>query len=71
MGEATKPQLIIDGVEYDTDSLDSKQRVLLDHVLDLEKKINAAKFSLDQLTIGRDAFINMLNNSLVAASKAE
>ena len=71
MGEAEKPQLIIDGVEYDTDSLDSKQRVLLDHVLDLEKKINAAKFSLDQLTIGRDAFINMLNNSLVAASKAE
>jgi hypothetical protein len=71
MGEAAKPQLIIDGVEYDTDSLDSKQRVLLDHVLDLEKKINAAKFSLDQLTIGRDAFINMLNNSLVAASKAE
>lgn len=71
MDNVTKPQLSIDGVEYDTDSLSPQQRALLDHVLDLEKKVNLAKFNLDQLSVGRDAFINMLKQSLVEPSKAE
>jgi len=64
MSNNTKPQLTIDGVEYDTDTLTDQQRALLDHVVDLERKVNSARFNLDQLSVGRDAFFGMLKQSL-------
>jgi hypothetical protein len=64
MGNNTKPQLIIDGVEHDIESLNDQQKVILDHVADLERKVASAKFNLDQLQVGRDAFLNMLRQSL-------
>jgi hypothetical protein len=65
MGNNTKPQLIIDGVEYDIGSLKEQQKALLDHVVDLERKVASAKFNLDQLQVGRDSFFNMLKQALV------
>ena len=64
MGNNTKPQLIIDGVEYDVEKLTDKQKAILDHVVDLERKVNSAKFNLDQLSVGRDTFFGMLKQSL-------
>jgi len=65
MGNNTKPQLTIDGVEYDVEKLTDQQKTLLDHVVDLERKVGSAKFNLDQLSVGRDSFFNMLKQSLV------
>lgn len=64
MGNNTKPQVIIDGVEYDPTTFTDQQKMLLDHTADLERKVNSAKFNLDQLTVGRDTFFNMLKSSL-------
>ena len=64
MTKTTKPQLTIDGVEYDVEKLTDQQRALLDHVIDLERKVNSAKFNLDQLQVGRDSFFGMLKQSL-------
>ena len=64
MGNNTKPQLIIDGVEYDIESLTDQQKILLDHVADLERKVASAKFNVDQLQVGRDAFLGMLKQAL-------
>ena len=64
MGNNTKPQLIIDGVEYDIENLTDQQKMLLDHVADLERKVASAKFNMDQLQVGRDAFLNMLKQAL-------
>lgn len=64
MGNNTKPQVIIDGVEYDPTTFTDQQKALLDHVVDLERKVNSAKFNLDQLQVGRDTFFNMLKSSL-------
>jgi hypothetical protein len=33
-------------------------------VVDLERKLNSAKFNVDQLQVGRDAFFTMLKKSL-------
>ena len=72
MGQDTnKPQLTIDGVEYDVEKLTDQQRMILDHVLDLERKLNSARFNVDQLQVGRDAFFNMLKQSLTAEPVAE
>jgi hypothetical protein len=64
MGNNTKPQLVIDDVEYDVKKLTDQQKMLLDHVVDLERKTASAKFNLDQLQVGRDTFFNMLKQSL-------
>ena len=64
MSNNTKPQLTIDGVEYDVEKLTDQLRVLLDHVVDLERKVGSAKFNLDQLSVGRDSFFGMLKQSL-------
>jgi len=65
MGNNTKPQLMIDGVEYDVEKLTDQQKMLLDHVVDLERKVGSARFNLDQLQVGRDSFFNLLKQSLV------
>jgi len=65
MTNTAPPKLTIDGVEYAIDTLTVQQKELLDHVVDLERKVNAAKFSLDQLTVSRDAFFGMLKQALV------
>lgn len=66
MGNNTKPQLMIDGVEYDVEKMNDQQKALLDHVVDLERKVNSARFNLDQLSVGRDTFLNLLKQSLVS-----
>lgn len=72
MGKDTnKPQLTIDGVEYDVDSLTDQQKMILDHVIDLERKLNSAKFNVDQLQVGRDAFFGMLKQSLAQQEPVE
>jgi hypothetical protein len=66
-GETNK--LVIDGKEYNTDLLTQEQHALLSHVVDLERKMNSARFNLDQLQVGRDAFFNMLKQALEKEDK--
>jgi len=60
-----KPNVItIDGQEYTEDQLTDQQKVLINHIGDLDRKIRSTQFNLDQLTVGKDAFVNMLKASL-------
>lgn len=56
--------ITIDGRDYTEDQLTDEQKVLINHVADLDRKIGSARFNLDQLQVGRDAFMNMLNETL-------
>jgi cell division septum initiation protein DivIVA len=67
MGNNTKPQLTIDGVEYDVEKFTDQQKMLLEHVVDLDRKVNSARFNLDQLQVGKDSFFNLLKQSLAEA----
>jgi hypothetical protein len=64
MGNNTKNPVTIDGVEYIFEDMTLEQQTLLNHVVDLERKLNSAKFNVDQLQVGRDAFFTMLKKSL-------
>ena len=37
---------------------------MLNHINDLDRKLSSARFNLDQLAIGREAFVNMLTKSV-------
>jgi hypothetical protein len=64
MGNNTKNPVTIDGVEYIFEDMTTEQQTLLNHVVDLERKLNSAKFNVDQLQVGRDAFFGLLKTSL-------
>ena len=64
MAENKKTPITIDDKEYHFEDMTQKQQTILNHLADLEKKINGTKFNLDQITVGKDAFIKMLRESL-------
>ena len=66
-----KSQIVsIDGVEYKVEDMTEQQQMLLNHVVDLERKIGSTKFQLDQLNVGKDAFFTMLKAALEAPQEA-
>ena len=68
MGKDKKtPQTVtIDDKEYSVDDLTQEQISMVNHVSDLDRKLSSAQFNLDQLNVGRGAFMNMLTESLKA-----
>ena len=64
MGNNTKTPLTIDGVEYQFEDLTQDQQTLVNHVADLDRKLASARFNVDQLQVGRDAFFSMLKSKL-------
>lgn len=63
--ENKKPQIVnIDGTEYNIEEMTQEQRLTLDHVIDLERKIASVDFQRQQLQVGRDAFFSLLKQSL-------
>ena len=67
----TKTPISIDGVEYQFEDMTEQQKLLVNHVADLDRKLNNAKFSLDQLQVGRDAFMAMLKQALEKTPEVE
>jgi restriction endonuclease S subunit len=46
--------------------LTQEQQMMVNHLLDLDRKIASSQFNLDQLSVGKQAFMNMLKASLEA-----
>jgi len=59
-----EPFLNIDGSEYSADELNDDQKLMVQHVSDLNRKIDSATFNLQQLQFGRQAFVDALRASL-------
>jgi hypothetical protein len=60
-----QPQTItINDIEHNISDLTQEQVALVNHVTDLDRKIGSSQFNLDQLNVGRNAFMNILTESL-------
>ena len=64
MGKDTKNPVVIDGTEYTYEDMTDEQKLLVQHCLDLDRKIQSAQFNVQQLQVGKDAFVQMLKKSL-------
>jgi len=72
MGQDKKTPVTINDVEYQYEDLTAEQQTLFNHCIDLDRKINSAVFNLDQLNVGKNAFIKLLEESLAKlVEKAE
>jgi hypothetical protein len=64
MGKNEKTPIVIDDVEYQYQDMTAEQQTMVNHIADLERKLASAQFNLDQLRVGKDAFVGMLKQSL-------
>ena len=62
--------ITINDVEYNVEDFSDQQKVMLNHIQDLDRKLSNAQFNLDQLSVGRQAFVDMLSSSLNKATEA-
>ena len=72
MSENTKKtQITINDVSYNFEDLTVEQQTLFNHCVDLDRKISSSQFNLDQLNVGKNAFITLLKQSLEAIVPAK
>jgi hypothetical protein len=68
--ENKKPQIVtIDGVEHDANTFTEQQILLLNHTIDLDRKIGSTQFQLQQLQVGKDSFFKLLKEALITPEK--
>ncbi len=65
MGKNEKTPIIIDDVEYQYEDMTEEQQLYVNHIADLDRKLSSAKFNIDQLEVGKSAFVKMLTDSLI------
>jgi len=63
--EMPKEQIItLFDKEYKESELSDEQKVMINHVADLERKIQSSEFNLQQLRFGKQAFVDALQSSV-------
>ena len=66
-----QPQKVtINDVDYNVDDLTPEQIAMVNHVADLDRKISSSQFNIDQLNVGRNAFMTMLTEALKVEEEA-
>ena len=71
MGKNEKTPITINDKEYLVEDLTQDQQTMLNHINDLDRKLSSARFNLDQLASGREAFVNMLAKSVEETEEAQ
>jgi hypothetical protein len=72
MSKEKSPQIVtIDGVEHDANTFTEQQILLLNHTVDLDRKIGSTQFQLQQLQVGKDSFLKLLKEALATPEKVE
>ena len=65
------PKVVLNDVEYDVADFSEEQRVITAHISNLDAKLADARFNVDQLTVARQAFVDMLSKSVEQVSDAD
>ena len=71
MAEKKTNTITINDKSYTEDQLTDAQKVFANHVADLDRKIRSAQFNMDQLNVGKQAFMQMLTASLEVSDEKE
>ena len=66
-----KPVLNLDDKEYIIEDMTDEQKMMVNHINDIQNKQNSNQFIADQLSVGKEAFINMLRQSLAKPEEVE
>ena len=62
--EKDQPMLNFEGNEYVIEEMSDESKQILNHINDMQNKLNTNAFMKEQLEVGKEAFISMLRESL-------
>jgi len=62
--EKDQPMLNFEGNEYVIEEMSDESKQILNHINDMQNKLNTNAFMKQQLDVGKEAFVNMLRESL-------
>ena len=71
MAKNENKTITVNDVEHNVEDLTEQQVAMCNHIADLDKKLGNLGFNMDQLKVGREAFVNMLTESLEALPEDE
>ena len=71
MAEKKTTPIVINDIEYAYEEMSERQQVIVNHIADLERKIKSTQFNLDQLSVGKDAFVTMITQDLAEEDVVE
>ena len=66
-----QPVLSLDGKEYVIEDMTDEEKQMINHINDMQNKINTNAFMREQLEVGKEAFIVRLRESLTAEEAEE
>jgi hypothetical protein len=66
MGKNEKTPIMVNEKEFFFEDMTKEQQLMVNHISDLDRKLESARFNVDQLSVGREAFVNMLVAALAA-----
>jgi hypothetical protein len=64
MAEKKTTPIVIDDKEYTFEDMTAEQQEMVNHVADLDRKLQSTRFNMTQLEGGRKFFIDMLKGAL-------
>ena len=64
MAKDEKKTITVNDQTHNVEDLTAVQVTMVNHLQDLERKLSSARFNVDQLMVGREAFIKLLEDSL-------
>ena len=71
MAKDEKKTITVNDQTHNLEDLNDQQVAMVNHLQDLERKISNARFNVDQLSVGREAFIRLLEESFNEPVAAE
>jgi len=71
MGKKQTTPITVNDVEYVFEDMTPEQQSMVNHCADLDRKIQSTQFNLDQLSVGKDAFVRMLEQALGTVTEEE
>ena len=71
MGKNEQTPITVNEKEYILQDMTEQQQAMVNHINDLDRKLASARFNVDQLAVGREAFVNMLSQSLETQDETE
>jgi len=71
MAKDEKKTITVNDQTHNIEDLNDQQVAMVNHLQDLERKISNARFNIDQLNVGKEAFIRLLEESLNETAAAE
>jgi len=71
MAKDEKKTITVNDQTHNLEDLNEQQVAMVNHLQDLDRKLSSARFNVDQLSVGREAFIRLLEESFNEPVAAE